>query len=73
MIKFFCITKINQFINHLQSKDIKHREREIRGGRSHVMKVEERKNVRRKEKRKKRLRSSFSLRSRFGLLSNPGQ
>ena len=32
MIKFFCITKINQFINHLQSKDIKHREREIRGG-----------------------------------------
>ena len=32
MIKFFCITKINQFINHLQSKDIKHREREIREG-----------------------------------------
>lgn len=32
MIKFFCITKINQFINHLQRKDIKHREREIRGG-----------------------------------------
>ena len=75
MIKFFCITKINQFINHLQRKDIKHREREIRGGggRSHVMKVEERKNVRRKEKRKKRLRSSPSLRSTFGLLSNPGQ
>lgn len=37
------------------------------------MKVEERKNVRRKEKRKKRLRSSPSLRSRFGLLSNLGQ
>lgn len=37
------------------------------------MKVEERKNVRRKEKRKKRLRSSPSLRSRFGLLRNPGQ
>lgn len=34
------------------------------------MKVEETKNVRRKEKRKKRLRSSPSLRSRFGLLSN---
>ena len=37
------------------------------------MKVEERKNVRRKEKRKKRLWSSPSLRSTFGLLSNPGQ
>lgn len=37
------------------------------------MKVEERKNARRKEKRKKRLRSSPSLRSRFGLSSNPGK
>ena len=53
MIKFFCITKINQFINHLQTKDIKHREREIRGGGLHVMKVEERKNARGKKKERK--------------------